>query len=51
MATAITLTVRVAFWVPYYLSAVAVFCNTFGREPDWERVNYWIGKGIRVQVD
>ncbi len=49
-AATITVTVYLAFWVPYYLSTVAAFCNVFDCEPDWDRVNYWVSKGVKVRL-
>lgn len=42
---------HVRCWVPYYLSAVQLFCQTFGTQPNVERVAaFIIRRGIKVSV-
>lgn len=43
-----TLTVNVAWWVKHYLMAVNLMQAVFGMDPNMERVNYWVGKGLTV---
>jgi hypothetical protein len=45
-----SITIRLAWWAELYLCAVAFFCNTFFLEPDMEKVEYWIMKGVTIDI-
>lgn len=40
--------VKVSWWVPLYLESLIFFCNTFGLQPDYDKVSDVISKGIKV---
>lgn len=51
MATlTINLKVKVSWWVKPYLFMVGFMCRAFNSEPNWEKVNYWLEKGITVKA-
>lgn len=45
-----TITIKLAWWVPLYVNTVAMLCRLCNAEPNMERVSYWIGKGIQVKA-
>lgn len=49
-ASTLTLKVSVAWWLKPYCYMLATISALTGMEPDWERVNYWIGRAVRVKV-
>jgi hypothetical protein len=48
--TSITITLKWRWWLKSYLFGVLLMARLVGREPNWDRVQYWIGKGIKFQV-
>lgn len=46
----ITLTATPRWWLKHYLFGVLFMACLTGREPNWERVRYWVGKGIKIEV-
>jgi len=42
--------VRWAWWLRCYLGAVVICSRVTGLEPDWERLESWIRKGVVVDV-
>lgn len=36
------------WWLRAYLDCVALISNLTGLEPDWDRVGYWIGRGMKA---
>lgn len=51
MATAnITVRTKPAWWLTPYLRTVALACWLLRTEPNMERVGYWIGKGIKLEL-
>jgi hypothetical protein len=47
MAT-ITLHVRLAWWWKPYIYGLATMAALTGAEPNWDRVNYWIGRAMTL---
>lgn len=45
-----TVRVKQAWWLRLYLGGLAVFSETFGLEPDLEKVGRMIAKGIQVSI-
>ncbi|MES2787637.1 MAG: hypothetical protein V4684_19380 [Pseudomonadota bacterium] len=48
---ALKIRVKVAWWLKLYFYALATTSAISGREPDWNRVKYWINKGVSAKVD
>lgn len=42
--------VKVAWWVLPYLQTLQALCHIMGTEPDLERVEHWIKKGIKAEI-
>lgn len=42
--------VSIAWWVPIYIETLVIFCNTFGLEPDIEKLNRIIAIGTKVRI-
>lgn len=49
-ATKLTLAVTTAWWLRYYMYGVASVCALFNREPNWDRVQHWIQRAVRVKA-
>ena len=47
----ITLSVHVAWWVKPYCYLLSVFCGITGMEPDMDKVERTIHKGITVKAN
>lgn len=45
----ITATLKWRWWLKSYLSGVLLMARLTGSEPNWERVRYWVGKGIKIE--
>lgn len=45
-----TLTVKVAWWLRWYLLGVAYMCVLTGLRPDEAKLAYWTRKAIKVEV-
>jgi hypothetical protein len=43
--------VRIAWWLIPYVRTLGFLCGLFDSEPNWERLSYWIRRGIRVQLE
>lgn len=51
MTLNIRITVKIAWWVKYYVATVNLFADTFGLIPDGEKVGRFIRKhGVKVEV-
>jgi len=50
MATTLTMRLKVRWWLKFYLSGVMLTARLTQCEPNWQRVGYWVGKGIKVEV-
>ncbi|WAP65466.1 hypothetical protein OZ911_08710 [Pseudomonas fortuita] len=46
----VIVTVRVAWWVRWYLRGVEAAAMLTGCEPDWDRVGRWVGRGVTASV-
>ena len=44
----ITIKVRVAWWVRWYISGVALFAFITGAQPDMEKITAKVMKGVRI---
>jgi hypothetical protein len=45
----VTVTVRLRWWVIPYLHTVAMFCVLFNGQPNWQRVERWVMRGLYVE--
>lgn len=41
---------RQRWWLTYYLAGVLALAHLTRREPCLERVSYWVGRGIEIEV-
>lgn len=48
--TVVTIRVRFAWWLRYYLAGVALMSRFTGCEPDAEKVAQWIRRGVVLVV-
>lgn len=46
----ITTTLKLAWWVDWYLTGVLLVARLTGLEPDWAKVLATVERGIRVKV-
>lgn len=45
-----TMKISVAWWLQPYCYTLAAICAITGREPNYDRVNYWIIKALSVKA-
>lgn len=45
----ITIRVKVKWWLKLYLSGLSMVCWLTGNEPDWDKVNAWVERGIELE--
>lgn len=45
-ASVMCIEIRVAWWLFPYLNTVRVLCYLLGVEPNMDRVDYWVRKGL-----
>ena len=45
-----TLTLKARWWLKCYLVGVLITARLMHCQPNWERVRYWIDKGIKIEV-
>lgn len=50
MAETVMAAVRMRWWLRCYLATVVWFARTTGMEPDWERVERWIRRGLVLRT-
>lgn len=50
MRSTVTASVRLRWWLRWYLAAVVWFARATGMEPDWERVEWWIRRGLVLRT-
>lgn len=50
MRQTVTASIRIRWWLRLYLAAVVWFARATGTEPDWERVEWWIRRGLVVRT-
>lgn len=48
--TQIKLGVRIAWWLRWYLSGVALMCWMTKCPPDMGKVAYWAGRAIKLRI-
>lgn len=46
----ITVSIKIAWWVPAYLAGVRFMSELTGLEPDIDRVQAWIMRGVNLKV-
>lgn len=46
----VKLSIRVAWWVRWYLVGVALVAQMTGPTPDWGKVEQWLRRGLSVQA-
>ena len=44
----ITVTLKWRWWLRSYLFGVLLMARLTGCRPNWDRVSYWVGKGIKI---
>ncbi|RVD77017.1 hypothetical protein [Pseudomonas koreensis] len=49
-AITVTVSIKLAWWVPAYIAGVRFMSELTGLEPDIDRVQAWIMRGINFQV-
>jgi len=47
----VTISIRVAWWLRWYLAGVALMCELTGCQPDYDRVRCWVLRAIRLRVE
>ena len=50
MGRVLTVRVTVRWWLKAYLAGVLITARLTRCEPDWARVRYWVGKGVKTRV-
>ena len=45
-----TITIKVAWWLRYYLMGLVLMHKLTGMQPNWGRVNHWVGKASKLQA-
>ena len=48
--TTLTARLKVRWWLKFYLSGVLLTARLMHCEPNWSRVRYWVGKGIKIEI-
>lgn len=46
----ITLRIRRRWWLGLYLYTLVLFCELFDTKPNWDRVEWWLVRGIKVEM-
>ncbi|EMI48864.1 hypothetical protein C405_14503 [Stenotrophomonas maltophilia AU12-09] len=49
MVATVRESIRMRWWLRCYLAAVMWFARVTGMEPDWDRVDRWIRRGLVVR--
>lgn len=44
----VTISIRVSWWLRWYLAGVALMCRMTGGQPDMDRVAYWVRRAIKL---
>lgn len=50
MTATVRASIRMRWWLRCYLAAVMWFARATGMEPDWERVEWWIRRGLLLRT-
>lgn len=46
----VTASLHMRWWLRCYLTTVVWFARAMGREPDWDRVERWIRRGLVLRT-
>jgi hypothetical protein len=46
----VTVSIKLAWWVPAYIAGVRFMAELTGLEPDMDRVEKWIRRGIKLNT-
>jgi hypothetical protein len=41
---------RLTWWFETYLATVGFLCGLFDREPDWDKVFFWMRHGVVIEL-
>lgn len=50
MTAAVRASIRMRWWLRWYLAAVMWTARATGLEPGWERVEWWIQRGLVLRT-
>lgn len=50
MAATVRAAIRMRWWLRCYLAVLMWFARATGMEPDWDRVERWISRGLVLQT-
>ncbi len=48
---AVTISIRVSWWLRWYLAGVSLMCRMTGGQPDYDRVCGWVRRAIKLRMD
>ncbi|SDE70175.1 hypothetical protein [Pseudomonas extremaustralis] len=48
--TTITCKITMRWWLRVYLDCVVFTANITGLNPDWDKVRYWVGRGMKITL-
>lgn len=51
MSETVTASIGWRWWVRWYVRALVWFARVTGMEPDWQRVEWWIRRGLVVRTE
>jgi hypothetical protein len=43
--------IKKAWWLPLYLNGVVLVSILTNRDPDWQKVERWVKRGIRIDME
>lgn len=49
MRATVTASIRLRWWLRWYLAVVVWTARVTGLEPNWDRVEWWIHRGLVVR--
>lgn len=47
----VTVSLRIAWWLRWYVLGVALMCRMTGCAPNVERVAHWVRRSIRMRIE
>lgn len=50
MRETVSVSVRMRWWLRWYLAAVMLVSKTTGMAPDWDQVEWWIRRGLVLRT-
>ncbi len=50
MHATMTASVRLRWWLRWYLAALVSFARATGKEPNWDRVEWWTRRGLVIRA-